>query len=100
MTDASHKPERESGKRLQPKTAVALRYEKERDAAPHVVATGRGTIAEAILRRAEETGVAVREDEALTAALALLDVGDTIPPELYRAVAEVLAYIYRLDATP
>jgi flagellar biosynthesis protein len=83
-----------------PKTAVALRYETGRDEAPRVVATGRGTVAEVIVRRAQETGVAIREDEALTAALAGLDLGDTIPPELYRAVAEVLAYIYRLDATP
>lgn len=82
------------------KTAVALRYDTERDAAPRVVASGRGTVAEIIVRRAEETGVAIRADEALTAALATLDVGDSIPPELYRAVAEILAYIYRLDALP
>ncbi len=102
MPDEPHNPdpERTPGKRPEPKTAVALRYDRERDAAPRVLATGRGATAEAVLRRAEEAGVAIREDEALTAALALLNIGDTIPPELYRAVAEVLAYIYRLDATP
>jgi flagellar biosynthesis protein len=82
------------------RSAVALRYERGHDAAPRVLATGRGGVADAIVRRARETGVTIREDEALTAALAHLDVGDTIPPELYRAVAEVLAYVYRLDATP
>ncbi len=81
-------------------TAVALRYDQNKDAAPRVVATGRGSVADIIVRRAEETGVAIRQDEALTTALAHLDLGDSIPPELYRAVAEVLAYIYRLDATP
>ena len=84
-----------------PRTAIALRYEPERgDGAPRVVATGKGSVAETILQRAQEAGVAIREDEALIAALAPLDVGDAIPPELYRAVAEVLAYVYRLDAAP
>ena len=81
-----------------PTTAVALRYEEGTDAAPRVVASGRGTIAEVILRRAEEAGVTIRQDAALTTALAHLDIGDSIPPELYRAVAEVLAYVYQLDA--
>ena len=73
------------------KTAVALRYEAGKDPAPRVLAAGRGGVAETILRRAEEVGVTIRQDEALTAALAHLDVGETIPPELYRAFAEVLA---------
>ena len=81
-----------------PTTAVALRYDEGTDAAPRIVATGRGTIAEIILRRAEEAGVTIRRDEALTTALAHLDIGDSIPPELYRAIAEVLAYVYGLDA--
>ena len=80
--------------------AVALRYEAGRDAAPRVLATGRGSIAETILRRAEEAGVAIRRDDALTEALAPLALGESIPPELYRAVAEVLAYVYGLDAGP
>lgn len=80
-----------------PTTAIALRYDADRDRAPRVLATGRGTVAEVILRRAEEAGITVREDKTLAAALALLDVGDEIPAELYRAVAEVLAYVYGLD---
>lgn len=83
-----------------PKTAVALRYQSGKDEAPRVVATGRGNVAEVIVRRAREAGVSIREDEGLVSALAHLDVGESIPPELYRAVAEILAYLYRLDATP
>lgn len=83
-----------------PRTAVALRYDREKETAPRVVASGRGSIADAILRRAEEAGVAIREDTELTEILGLLDVGETIPPELYRAIAEVLAYVYRIDSTP
>jgi len=83
-----------------PNAAVALRYKKGKDAAPRIVAAGRGSVADVIVRRAEETDVAIRQDEALTQALAHLDVGDQIPPELYRAVAEVLAYVYGLDRTP
>ncbi len=80
-----------------PTTAVALRYDAQSAAAPRVVATGRGTLAEAIVRRADEAGVTIRRDDALVSALAHLDLGDTIPPELFRAVAEVLAYVYGLD---
>lgn len=90
-TDQAARPRR--------KTAIALRYETGKDAAPRVVATGQGLIAEAIVRRADEAGVAIREDVALAQALAPLALGDAIPPELYRAIAEVLAYVYRLDAT-
>ena len=87
-------------KSLPPRSAIALRYDPEQEDAPRILASGRGTIADTIIRRAEEAGVAIRTDEALTGALALLDIGETIPPELYRAVAEILTYIYRLDSTP
>jgi flagellar biosynthesis protein len=80
-----------------PKRATALRY-TEGSEAPEVVATGRGEIARKILDAAEEAGVPVRRDPALVEALAKLDVGRTIPPELYVAVAEALVWAYRLDA--
>ena len=76
--------------------ATALRYEGA--GAPKVVATGRGRIAERIVERAREAGVAIREDAALAEALAGLDLGREIPEELYLAVAEVLAWAYSLDA--
>ncbi len=75
--------------------AAALRYEGK--GAPKVVATGRGLIAEKILAAAKEAGVPVREDPALAEALAGLELGREVPEELWVAVAEALAWAYRLD---
>ena len=80
-----------------PRTAAALSYEAGQRA-PRVVATGSGHIAERIIAAAEEAGVPVRSDRALANALAALDLGAEIPEALYRAVAEALAWAYRLDA--
>ncbi|HET6849698.1 MAG TPA: EscU/YscU/HrcU family type III secretion system export apparatus switch protein [Gaiellales bacterium] len=80
-----------------PRRAAALRYDG-RDA-PRVVATGRGLVAEKILEAAREAGVPLREDPALMEALATLELEQEIPPELYRAVAEALAWAYRLSGT-
>jgi flagellar biosynthesis protein len=80
-----------------PRRAAALRY-TDADEAPEVVAAGAGEIARRILEAAREAGVPVREDPALAEALAQLDVGRAIPPELYVAVAEALVWAYRLDA--
>ncbi len=78
------------------KKAVALRYNKEVDSAPKVVAKGRGSVAEKILQIAREYNIPLREDPILVDALSTLDLYQEIPPELYRAVAEVLAFVYRL----
>jgi flagellar biosynthesis protein len=80
-----------------PKRAAALRYEG-RDA-PRVVASGRGVIADRILEAAREAGVPVREDAALAEALSKLELGREIPEALYQAVAETLAWAYRLDVS-
>lgn len=77
--------------------AVALKYEKEKDAAPRVVAKGRGSIAEKIVETARVHNVPLHEDKNLVEVLETLDLETEIPPELYRAVAEVLAFIYRLN---
>lgn len=77
--------------------ATALSYEHG-DAAPLVTATGGGLVAERIIAAAREAGVPVRSDPALAEALAALDLGAQIPPALWRAVAEALAWAYRLDA--
>ena len=76
--------------------AAALSYQPG-DRAPRVVATGRGHIADRILTAAREAGVPVREDAALVEALGALDLGREIPEALYQAVAETLAWAYRLD---
>jgi len=78
-----------------PKRATALRYEG-RDA-PKVVATGKGMVADKILEAARAAGIPLREDPALVQALATLELEQEVPPELYRAVAEALAWAYRLS---
>jgi flagellar biosynthesis protein len=80
-----------------PIRAVALRYDRTQKGAPRVVAKGRGQAAENIIALAREHGVPLHEDSNLAATLSALDIETEIPPELYRAVAEVLAFIYRLN---
>lgn len=77
--------------------AVALRYEASRDAAPRVTAKGAGLVAERIIALAQEHGIHIHEDRDLVAMLSKLDAPAQIPEELYRAVAEVLAFVYRLN---
>jgi len=82
----------------EPRTAVALQYTPDSgDKAPRIVASGKGFIAEQIMQVAKEHGVTLREDPALVSALAELEVGSTVPPELFRAVAEVLAFVYKMN---
>jgi flagellar biosynthesis protein len=77
--------------------AAALSYRSERDAAPRVTASGRGKIADKILETARAAGVPVHEDSGLAEVLSQLDPGEEIPAATYRAVAEILAFLYRLD---
>lgn len=77
-------------------TAVALAY-GQGDAAPKVVAKGRGLVAEEIVRRARESGIWVHESSELVALLMQVDLDAHIPPQLYVAVAELLAWLYRLE---
>lgn len=77
--------------------AAALHYTPG-DVAPRVTASGSGLVAERIVAVAREAGVPVREDAALVTALAALDLGDAVPEPMWRAVAETLAWAYRLDA--
>jgi len=80
-----------------PKKAAALRYDHGRDQAPKVVAKGRGKIAEKIVALAHEHEVPLVEDRNLVQMLEALDVDMEIPVELYKAVAEVLVFVYRLN---
>ncbi len=77
-------------------TAVALAYEGG-DGAPRIAAKGRGLVAEAIIERAREAGIYVHESPQLVALLMQIDLDSQIPQELYVAVAEVLAWLYRLE---
>jgi flagellar biosynthesis protein len=78
--------------------AVALKYNKEKNAAPKITAKGRGIIAEKIVETARAHNVPLYEDKNLVQVLEALELETEIPTELYRAVAEVLAFIYRLNA--
>lgn len=78
------------------RSAVALAY-KETDAAPRVVAKGRGLIADEIIARAREHGIFVHESPELVGLLMQIDLDDRIPPQLYAAVAELLAWLYALE---
>jgi len=79
------------------KSAVALAY-GQTDAAPRIVAKGRGLIAEQIISRAREHGVYVHESPELVSLLMQIDLDQRIPPQLYVAVAELLAWLYRLES--
>ncbi len=76
--------------------AVALKYAPG-DSAPKVVAKGRGLIAEEIIARAREHGVFVHESPELVTLLSQVDLDDHIPPALYIAVAELLAWLYQVE---
>jgi len=78
------------------KVAVALRYRREQDDAPRVVAGGYGKVADRILELARSAKVPVHEDAVLAETLGKVGVDQPIPPELYQAVAEVISFIYKL----
>jgi flagellar biosynthesis protein len=80
---------------------VALRYRTHQDRAPRLVAKGRGVVAERILQLARAHGIPVRQDRNLVEVLSQLQLNQEIPPALYQAVAEILAFVYRLaNKTP
>jgi flagellar biosynthesis protein len=79
------------------RVAVALRYRFKEDKVPRVTATGKGLIAEQILKLAQKNKVPIREDEDLVQLLGKLELNEAIPPELYQIVAEVLVYVYKAN---
>ena len=76
--------------------AAALKYKKGYDA-PLVTAAGVGHIADKIIEKAEEAGVPVVENKELSELLTNVDIGDSIPYELYEAVAQIIAYVTDID---
>jgi flagellar biosynthesis protein len=77
--------------------AVAIVYNEKSGSAPKVVASGKGHIAEKIVETAREAGIHIHEDPNLIELLAKVPVGDEIPVELYKTVAEVLAFVYQIN---
>jgi FlhB-like protein len=78
--------------------AVALHYEKGTRDAPRVVAKGRGLLADRIVELAAENGVVIESNPALAEALSGIEIDETIPLELYEAVAIVIGYVLRVSA--
>ena len=74
--------------------ATAIRYDPDKSDAPRLTAKGSGHVAEKIIELARRHDIPVREDKALVQILSKLDIDRQIPPELYRAVAEILAFVY------
>ena len=91
----TEKPKEKPGEKL--KSAVALTYTRA-DSAPRVVAKGRGILAEEIISRAQTHGVYVHQSPELLALLMQIDLDERIPPQLYAAVSELLAWLYRLES--
>lgn len=78
------------------KQAVALSYEAG-DEAPRIIAAGKGALAEKIIEKAKENDVPLYADSKLASTLGKLEIGDTIPPELYEVVAEILLFVDDMD---
>lgn len=87
----------EKGERNTIKKASALSYSLGEDHAPKVIASGKGEIAQKIIEKAKEAKIPIYEDQHLAESLSYISLGSEIPTELYEVVAEVLAFISRLD---
>lgn len=79
------------------KSAVALKYQLETDTVPKVTAKGEGLIAERIIELARENQVPIKEDPDLVQVLSQVDINKEIPPTVYKVVAELLAFVYKLN---
>lgn len=90
--------ENEAEETKKTKLAAAIRYDGASDAAPRVSAKGRGAIAEKIIELAQKNHIPIRSDPGLVKLLCKLDIDEQIPVDLYRAVAEILAYVYTVNS--
>jgi flagellar biosynthesis protein len=78
--------------------AAALQYRAGIDSAPTLVAKGRGLVADKIIALAKERGIPIHEDRNMVEILSTLGLYEKIPTELYKAVAEILAFIYKMSS--
>lgn len=78
------------------RTAVAVAYNPG-DVAPKILAAGKGAVAERIIEKAKENDIPFYQDNQLAETLSKLEIGDTIPPELYEVVAEILVFVDDMD---
>lgn len=86
-----------SKKRLRFLLAIALKYQRGEDNAPRVIAKGSGLMAQRILDLAQQSGVPLHQDADLASLLKNVELNQSIPPELYDAVARVLSFVYSAD---
>ena len=100
-SDSRESPEKPAARvpAAKPIQVAALGYDRGVDGAPHLLAKGRGEVAERILERAREFGIPVEKDPDLLQCLGSLEVGSDIPVEAYQAVAQILAFLYRQNST-
>jgi len=87
-----------AGPNLDAKEVIALRYDQQRNNAPQLIAKGSGHIGEKILELAQEHDVPLYQDPELTHLLGQLELGDEIPENLYKAVAQVILFAWELSA--
>ncbi|RPH38821.1 MAG: flagellar biosynthesis protein FlhB [Desulfobulbaceae bacterium] len=85
----------ETGKHIE--KAVAILYDEAKGSAPRIIASGKGLVAEKIIETARAAGVHIQEDPNLVELLAKIPIGNEIPVELYQTVAEVLAFVYKIN---
>ena len=79
------------------KKASVLKYDKYQDKSPKLIAKGKGVVAEHIIAEAENHRIPIKKDPSLSELLSQLEINQSIPEELYQAVAEVFAFIYSID---
>ena len=76
--------------------AVALQYDNDKNNAPKVIAKGEGKTAQKIIQIAEENGVTLKKDEDLVELLSKVELDAEVPPQMYKAVAEVFSFLYKI----
>lgn len=97
MTDNKINKKNNTKKDLKIKKTVALKYDHNKDQAPKIIASGRGDLAEKILKKAREENIPIKEDKDIVEVLAQLNIGDEIPEDLYSVIAEILRFFYKLE---
>ena len=76
--------------------AVALQYDNDKNNAPKVIAKGEGRTAQKIIQIAKENGVRLKKDEDLVELLSKVELDAEVPPEMYKAVAEIFSFLYKI----
>ena len=76
--------------------AIALQYDNEKNNAPKVIAKGEGKSAQKIIQIAQENGVTLKKDEDLVELLSKVELDAEVPPQMYKAVAEVFSFLYKI----